>query len=99
MRFCLKVRIPVEAGNDAIMNGKVQPAFKELFDRLQPEAVYFITLNGARGMEVFFDMKEPSQIPTIVEPLFQQFNARIELLPAMNLDDLMAGLKQAEESR
>lgn len=99
MRFCLKVQIPVEAGNDAIVNGKVEPTLKELLDRLQPEAVYFITLDGGRGMEVFFDMKEPSQIPTIVEPLFQQFNARIELLPAMNLDDLMAGLKQAEESR
>jgi hypothetical protein len=99
MRFCLKVQIPVEAGNDAIINGKVQPALKELLDRLQPEAVYFVTLDGARGMEVFFDMKEPSQIPTIVEPLFQQLNAKIELLPAMNLDDLTAGLKQAEESR
>jgi hypothetical protein len=50
-------------------------------------------------MEVFFDMKELSQIPTIVEPLFLQLNAKIELLPAMNLDDLTAGLKQAEESR
>jgi hypothetical protein len=99
MRFCLKVQIPVEAGNDAIMNGKVEPTLKKLLERLQPEAVYFITLDGGRGIEVFFDMKEPSQIPTIVEPLFLQFNAKIELLPAMNLDDLMAGLKQAEESR
>ena len=99
MRVCLKVSIPVEAGNDVIMNGKIQPAFKEMFDRLQPEAAYFFTHDGMRGMEVFFDLKDTAQIPTIAEPLFQQLNAKVEMVPAMNLDDLMAGLKQLEESR
>jgi hypothetical protein len=99
MRVCLKVRIPVETGNDVIMNGKIQPALKELLDRLQPEATYFLTENGLRGFLVFFDLKDTAQIPAICEPLFMQLNAEIEMAPAMNLDDLMAGFKQFEESR
>ncbi|MQM28044.1 hypothetical protein [Glycomyces albidus] len=99
MRVCMKIQIPVEAGNDAIINGKIQPALKGMLDRLQPEAVYFFPMDGMRGMMMFFDMKETSQMPTISEPLFEQLNAKIDLTPAMNLDDLMAGLKQIDESR
>ncbi len=99
MRVCLKVQIPVESGNDAIMNGKMQPALKEMLDRMKPEAAYFFPQDGMRSMMVFFDLKETSQLPPMVEPLFEQLNAKVDISPAMNLDDLMAGLKQIENSR
>ena len=44
---------------------------------------------------MFFDLADPSDIPPIAEPLFQELNATVEFFPAMNGDDLGAGLGKA----
>jgi hypothetical protein len=50
--------------------------------------------------QAVFDMDDASAIPAVVEPLFAALNARIDLLPVMNLDDLQKGLRdyQAQSS-
>jgi hypothetical protein len=99
MRVCLKMQIPVEAGNKAIMNGKMQTTLKSFLDQLQPEAAYFMPQDGMRSMLVFFDLKELSDMPVLSEPLFEELHAKTELTPAMNLDDLMAGLQKIQNAR
>ena len=99
MRVCLKVQIPVEAGNKAITEGGMQPKLKALMDQLHPEAAYFFPQDGMRTMMLFFDLKETSMIPPLTEPLFEGFNAQVDFTPVMNLDDLMTGLKKIESSR
>ncbi|MDN3242404.1 hypothetical protein [Glycomyces tritici] len=99
MRVCLKVQIPVEAGNKAIIDGGMQTNLKTLMDRVRPEAAYFFPQDGMRGMMLFFDLEDTASIPPLVEPLFEGFNAKVEMTPVMNLDDLMAGLKKIESSR
>jgi hypothetical protein len=37
-------------------------------------------------------MKDTSEIPRIVEKLFQSGNAAVEVLPVMNAEDLKKGL-------
>ena len=92
MRTLLKFQIAVEAGNEAVRSGKVAQVNQALMARVQPEAVYFFTENGKRTGFVVFDLEDPSQIPLIAEPLFQEFNATVEFFPVMNADDLQKAI-------
>jgi hypothetical protein len=88
MRCLLKVTIPVETGNAAISNGSLPKTIESILGELKPEAAYFAEDNGQRTGFIFFDLKEPSQIPAVAEPWFLAFNAKVEFRPAMNLEDL-----------
>jgi hypothetical protein len=53
---------------------------------------------GQRCAMMFFDMNDASDIPGIVEPLFAGLNARVQLLPVMNAEDLKKGLNIAKRA-
>jgi len=88
MRCLMKVAIPVETGNAAISDGSLPKTIESILADLKPEAAYFAGDNGQRTGFIFFDLKDVSQIPAVAEPWFLAFDAHVELLPAMNLDDL-----------
>jgi len=88
MRCLIKVVIPVESGNAAISDGSLPKTIESILADLKPEAAYFAEESGKRTGFIFFDLKDPSQIPAVAEPWFLAFNAHVELRPAMNLDDL-----------
>jgi hypothetical protein len=96
MRMMLKIAIPTETGNQTIKNGSLHKIFEATMSKLKPEAAYFYPEHGLRGAVMFFDMKDASEIPAIVEPLFAGLNARIQLTPVMNADDLKKGLDSAK---
>jgi len=90
MRCLMKVSIPVESGNATISDGSLPRTIESILSDLKPEAAYFAEDNGKRTGFIFFDLKDPSQIPAVAEPWFLAFNAEIQLRPAMNLEDLKA---------
>jgi hypothetical protein len=99
MRMMLRVWMPVESGNAAIKDGSLPLAIKGLVDKLKPEAAYFFPDDGKRSALYVFDMQDTSQLPALVEPLFLQMNARVELSPVMNFADLQKGLAEAAKQR
>jgi hypothetical protein len=91
----LKVSFPVEAGNKGIKEGILPNTVMGFVEQMKPEACYFLPDGGKRTAIFFFDLKDPSLIPPIVEPFFLNLNASIELTPAMNLEDMKAGVEKA----
>ena len=65
--------------------------------KLKPEAAYFAPLDGKRSGMLFFDIAEPSQIVEVVEPLFLNLDAAVEIVPVMNAEDLRKGLAKASQ--
>ena len=95
MRMMLKVSIPVEAGNAGFKDGSLGKGIQEAMDTLKPEAAYFFAENGQRTSLYVFNMEDSSQIPVIAEPLFQNLNADLTLIPVMNAEDVKKGMEQA----
>jgi len=88
MRMLMKVTLPIVEGNAAVADGSLGSTIGSILSDLKPEAVYFAEENGARTAFVFLNFADSSQIPAICEPWFLAFNAKVELHPAMNLEDL-----------
>jgi hypothetical protein len=89
MRMLLRVSIPVEAGNAAAKEGTLSTTIEGMLAELKPEAAYFFADdNGQRSGSIVFDMKDASQIPSVAEPWFLAFNAKVSLRPVMNPQDL-----------
>jgi hypothetical protein len=98
MRMLLKVQMEVEAANRAIKDGSWGQTMERVMQALQPEAAYFTALDGKRTGLIVFDLKEPSQIPSIAEPFFMSVNASIELTPVMTMEDVQTGLQEAAKA-
>ncbi len=97
MRTMLSIEMPTEIGNEVIRTGRLEKVIAETVERLHPEAVYFATgEHGERGGFMVFDLQDPSQIPAIAEPLFQECHARIRFTTVMNADELATGLSRLQ---
>lgn len=99
MRMMLRVKMPVESGNNAVKDGSLPRTIQAVLERLKPEAAYFFPDEGKRSMLIVFNLQDVSQIPPLVEPLFIGMNASVTLTPVMNAEDLQKGLADAAKLR
>jgi hypothetical protein len=83
----------VQAANTALRDGSFQNKIQPVIEKLKPEATYFTAEGGKRTAYIFFQLSDPSQIPSICEPLFEVLRAEIELKPVMNNEELLKGLQ------
>lgn len=89
MRMMMQMTIPVEAGNQAAINGGFGEPFQKILAHLKPEAAYFMASPmGERSGIVVFDMKDTSEIPGIAEIFFLKYKASVKFTPVMNAEDL-----------
>jgi hypothetical protein len=90
----LKVKMDTAAGSRAVADGTMPQVMGETLARLQPEAAYFGPEGGVRTAFIVFDLKDPSQIPSITEALFDKLGATCEMFPVMDREDLQKGLQE-----
>jgi hypothetical protein len=94
MRMMMKARMDTAASTKAIQEGRMATVMQSMMEKLQPEAAYFGPDGGQRTAFIIFQMDDPSQLPAISEPLFAEFNARVEVFPVMDRADLERGLSE-----
>jgi hypothetical protein len=49
MRFMVTFRIPTEKGNALAKDGSLGETIQSILEEIQPEAAYFVDMDGARG--------------------------------------------------
>ncbi|MET9884909.1 hypothetical protein ABZZ20_17605 [Streptomyces sp. NPDC006430] len=99
MRVMLRAHMDTQAGNEAIKNGGLPRTMKELMEKVKPEAAYFGLSEGVRSCWIVFDLQNSEDLPPLVEDLFSQLHAEIEVQPVMNADDLEKGLAALKSAR
>jgi hypothetical protein len=92
MRLMLKFTIPAHAGNEAIEDGDMGKAIDKLLEQTNPEAAYFMVLDGERAGLIFFECEDQADLPTFNEPMFAALEAEIDIVPALTIEDLRRGL-------
>ncbi|MFJ7156638.1 hypothetical protein ACIQUQ_17035 [Streptomyces sp. NPDC101118] len=96
MRVMLRMHVDTAAANEAVKSGRLPGIIKGVLAELKPESVYFGPSEGVRSAWIVFDMQDSSKLPVLLEPLFTELHAEIEIQPVMNLDDMMKGLAEAD---
>jgi hypothetical protein len=97
MRTLLKATCEVEAGNKSIKDNTLADVMKSVIEKIQPEACYFLANEGCRSAFMVFDLKDPSDIPSIAEPFFLNMNAKVEFTPVMTAEELQKGLEKFQK--
>jgi hypothetical protein len=94
LRFLVIAHIQTEAFNKAMKDDpdKATKNLEDYLNNVKAEAVYFTEDEGDRAIYFIVDMQTVDMMPIICEPLFQGFNARIELKPVMVLEDVKKGV-------
>ncbi|MFJ3924841.1 hypothetical protein [Streptomyces sp. NPDC090022] len=93
MRVMLRAHIDTTAGNEALKSGSLQRTMEKLLKALQPEAAYFGLSEGVRSCWIVFDMDDSASLPPVLEGLFMELGAEIEVAPVMDREGLERGLK------
>ncbi|MFJ5774964.1 hypothetical protein [Streptomyces sp. NPDC093094] len=96
MRLLIKANVDTERGNEAIRSGKMPELLRQTVERIKPEAVYFGPMDGHRSILLVVDLADSSEIPPVVDGLFTDLNAYVEVTPVMNMDDLQKGLSRIQ---
>jgi hypothetical protein len=92
MRIMLKAQPDIELGNQAVQDGSINQVVQQVSEIVNPEAFYVGPIEGRRTIFLVFEIDDSSKIVSITEPFFTKLNAKVELFPVMNRDEMMKGL-------
>jgi len=92
MRLMLQFTIPVEKGNEAVADGSISQAIRDLVKQVHAESAYFYLRDGMRCGMVVFEETDAARLAAINEPLFAKLNAQIDIQPVLTLEDVIKNL-------
>ena len=93
MRILLDITLPHEPFDTSVRDGTAGQKLGRIIDELKPEAIYFTEKDGGRGAVMIVEMSDSSMVPTLAEPWFLTFSAKVQFRVVMSPADLQkAGL-------
>ena len=98
MRFLVRIRLPVEEGNKMVKDPKGLQKLEAYYKKVKAEAAYFYEDKGQRTMAFILNLQSADMMPVVAEPMFQEFNAKVEFHPVMILEDLKKGFSMMKKS-
>jgi len=94
MRFLVRAQISTDAGNRIVKNPKFIQNLEDYIEKVNAEASYFFEAGGDRTFVFIMNLESADMIPSVAEPLFQEFGAKVEFHPVMVFEDLKKALEQ-----
>jgi len=94
MRMMIKAQIPTVPGNKGIKDGQLAATIRAFMEKTHAECAYFGAEDGRRTMWAVIDLKDASDMPPLLEPLFMGVEAEITISPVMVANDLAAGFEK-----
>ena len=77
--------VPTVVGNKMVNDPNFLKKIEEYVKKFNSEPSYFTEVNGNRTLVFVLDLPSSDMIPAIAGPLFQGFEANVEIHPTMNL--------------
>jgi hypothetical protein len=90
----VKAVFDTDAASEVIASGQGAEVNRRIADRFQPEVFSTFAEDGQRTVLLVFDLTDPSQIPVLIEPMYQRGKAKVTLTPCMILEDLEKGFEE-----
>jgi len=94
MRFLVRAQISTDVGNRIVKNPKFIQNLEDYIKKVNAEASYFFEAGGDRTFAFIVNLESADMIPSVAEPLFQDFGAKVEFHPVMVFEDLKKALEQ-----
>jgi hypothetical protein len=88
MRMLLTAIMPHEPFNTLVRKGVAGEVMNKVVSAIKPEAAYFTEEDGHRCGIFVVNVEHPSQVPSLAEPLFLNFNADCKFRIVMTPEDL-----------
>jgi hypothetical protein len=89
----------VEGGNRLIRDPKAYQKIEKYYKKIKAEVAYFYEDKGQRTWAFIIEMPSTDAMPSIAEPLFQEYNADVEFHPVMTFDDLKRAFSKLKTSQ
>src|SRR5437867_3101298 len=93
MRMMMKGQMEIAGGNRSVQDRSLPKLIQEFVQKHKPEASYFLPESRTRTAYFLQEFKDVSHIPALVEPWWMTANAKVEVTPAMYLDELGRGIE------
>lgn len=88
MRYLMQIQMPAEPFNTLSKKGMASSKLSRVLEETKPEAIYFTDTDGERGAIAVYNLEKVSEVPSVAEPWFLTFNARVTFRIAMTPGDL-----------
>lgn len=85
----VNVAFPIEPFNSMVRNGSAGELIGRVLEDVKPESIYFTEHDGNRGAIMVVEVPNASDVPSIAEPWYLNFEAICEFKIAMTPEDLM----------